>query len=123
MAIDGFYLKGLSTPYDVVLADQLADVLTGGEKGDITVEITQDEIREMERANFMKLMKDNRTFKRIMHMLNTGKPLREGPDPKGRSTNELRREMRVKSQGLFKRISSAFGLASDKKAANSNKPS
>ncbi len=123
MAIDAFYLKGLSTPYDVVLADQLADVLTGGEKADITVEITQDEIREMERANFMKLMKDKRTFKRIMHMLNTGKPLREGPDPKGRNTNELRREMRVKSQGLFKRISSTFGFASDKKAANNNKAS
>ncbi|MBL1147710.1 MAG: 3-hydroxyacyl-CoA dehydrogenase [Pseudomonadota bacterium] len=112
MAIDGFYSQGLSTPYDVVLADQLAEVLTGGKKGDQTVEMTQDEIRDLERQNFVRLIKEKRTFKRIMHMLNTNKPLREGPDPKHRSTHQLRAEMRKPS--LFKRITSPFSSAAEK---------
>ncbi len=122
MAIDGFYSSGLSTPYDVVLADQLAEILSGGPDADVTSEVTQDEIRDLERQSFMKLIKEKRTFKRIMKMVNTGKPLREGPDPKGRTTNELRKEMR--KPGLFSRITAPFRSSAKKKpkAVNENKP-
>ncbi len=124
MAIDGFYSSGLSTPYDVVLADQLAEVLSGGDDSDITVEVTQDKIREMERSNFMKLIKEKRTFNRIMHMLKTGKPLREGADEQGRTTHQLRVDMR-NTDGIFtKSIGSLFGMtaAQKKEAANKNSP-
>ena len=120
MAIDGFYSQGLSTPYDVVLADQLAEVLTGGKKGDQTVEMTQDEIRDLERQNFVRLIKEKRTYKRIMHMLNSGKPLREGPDPKHRTTHQLRAEMR--KPGLIARITAPFRSAAEKPAEFPQKP-
>jgi 3-hydroxyacyl-CoA dehydrogenase len=122
IAIDGFYLNGMSTPYDVVLADQLAEVLTGGPEGDMTQETTQDELRDLEREKFVGLIKEKRTYKRIMHMLNTNKPLREGPDPKKRTSHQLRAEMRKPS--LLARITSPFRSAADKpKAVNNNKPS
>ena len=109
----------MSTPYDVGLADQLAEVLTGGPQGDMTHETTQDELRNLEREKFVGLIKEKRTYKRIMHMLNTNKPLREGPDPKKRTSHALRAEMRKPS--LISRLTSPFRSAA-KPAANTNAP-
>ena len=78
-AVDGFYLRGLATPYDVVVSDRVARVLTGGARADIGIKLTQDYLRELERINFMALARDPRTLARIETLLKTGKPLREKP--------------------------------------------
>jgi 3-hydroxyacyl-CoA dehydrogenase len=67
---------GRATPYDVVVADALAEVLSGGAGADYTVPTKEDAITGLERAAFMKLIKTPGTIARIEHMLETGKPLR-----------------------------------------------
>ncbi|TXC70667.1 3-hydroxyacyl-CoA dehydrogenase [Sphingomonas ginsenosidivorax] len=75
MAVADFHKKGVATDYDVVVADRLAEVLTGGE-ADLVDTVTEDEVLTLERAAFMASVKDQRTQARIVHMLQTGKPLR-----------------------------------------------
>lgn len=65
MAVDGFYLKGAVTGYDVVVSDKVARVLTGGECAGPGTLVTQDYLRSLERENFMALVHDARTEKRI----------------------------------------------------------
>lgn len=77
LAVDGFYLKGQATSYDVVVMNQLARTLTGGEKADVGVKMTEDDIRQLEREAFKVLIRDSRTFARIKTILKTNKPLRE----------------------------------------------
>ncbi|MGM0422208.1 MAG: 3-hydroxyacyl-CoA dehydrogenase NAD-binding domain-containing protein [Pseudomonadota bacterium] len=79
-AVDGMYDSGKISSYAVVIADQLADVLTGGQKGDVTVELSEDDIRQLELDNFMLLTRDRRTLQRISHMLKARKPLDMTPD-------------------------------------------
>lgn len=81
MAVDGFYMRGLATTYDVVVSGRVASVLTGGDKAGPTVKLTQDYVRELERENFMALVHDPRTVARIEAIIKTGKPLREKPEP------------------------------------------
>ena len=73
--VDGFALQGKATPHDVVVSAHLAHVLSGGGK-DMTEELTEDEVLDLERAEFMKLVRTTGTLDRIEHMLTTGKPLR-----------------------------------------------
>jgi 3-hydroxyacyl-CoA dehydrogenase len=75
LAVDGFRLQGNATPHDVVVSSALAGVLGGGDT-DITREVDEDELLELERAAFMKLVRNPATIARIEHMLTTGKPLR-----------------------------------------------
>ena len=75
MAVDGFRRLGKASDYDAVIADALADVLSGGET-DITETIDEDGLMELERRAFMSLLKRPETLARIDHMLETGKPLR-----------------------------------------------
>jgi len=75
MAVNDMYDRGLVSSYAVVLADQLASVITGGKKADATIEMTEDEIRALEIESFMRLVKDQRTMHRIKHMLDKKKPL------------------------------------------------
>lgn len=75
LAVNEFAAKGMATPYDEVVADRLAWVLSGGDT-DITEETTEDRIIELERTAFMALTRDSRTLDRMSHMLNKGKPLR-----------------------------------------------
>jgi 3-hydroxyacyl-CoA dehydrogenase len=75
LAVDGFRLQGKATPHDVVVSSALAGVLGGGDT-DITREVDEDELLELERAAFMKLVRNPATIARIEHMLTTGKPLR-----------------------------------------------
>lgn len=81
MAVDGFYLKGAATSYDVVVSDKMAKVMTGGDKAGPGVLVSQDYLRQLERENFMALVHDKRTIARIEKMVKTGKPLREPPSP------------------------------------------
>ena len=50
-------------------------MLTGGDT-DPTETVGEDMLLEMERTEFMKLVREPRTQARIEHMLETGKPLR-----------------------------------------------
>ncbi len=74
-AVADFAKKGVATPYDVVAAGRLANIVTGGE-ADIIDEVSEDQLLKLERAAFMESVKDARTQARVEHMLETGKPLR-----------------------------------------------
>lgn len=124
MAVDGFYLKGQATPYDVVVSSKVGDVLTGGDKAGPGVTVSQDYLRELERKKFMELVHDPRTIARIESILKTGKPLREKPIA-GKRANDLRKEADAQSPGLFARmvknpLRRIFGKAAGKPAANDN---
>ncbi len=75
MAVHDFVTAGKATPYDVVVSDALAVVLTGGDT-DYTELLTEDDISTLERKAFIGLCKQDGTIDRIEQMLNTGKPLR-----------------------------------------------
>ncbi|MEZ0223920.1 MAG: FAD-dependent oxidoreductase [Alphaproteobacteria bacterium] len=102
MAVDGFYLKGQATPYDVVVFDKIANVMTGGDKAGPGVVITQDYLRSLEHANFMQLVHDPRTVARISHMMKTGKPLREPALKDFKRAQTIREE--AEKPGLFARL-------------------
>lgn len=122
LAVDGFYLKGAATSYDVVVSDKVAAVLTGGDAAGPGVKVSQDYLRGLEHENFMALVHDPRTIARINEMLTTGKPLREKP-VKGKKAADLRAE--ADRPGVFARMfgggkskaKKAFGAA----CANDNK--
>jgi 3-hydroxyacyl-CoA dehydrogenase len=75
LAIHGFELSGHATPHDVVVANALARLLTGGE-ADITTPIEPSALRELEREAFLGLVRMQATAARLEHMLETGRPLR-----------------------------------------------
>lgn len=70
-----FRKKGVATDYDVVVAERLANVLTGGE-ADLVDTVTEDQLLKLERQAFLAGVKDSRTQARVEQMLTTGKPLR-----------------------------------------------
>lgn len=76
MAVADLRKTGKASPYDVTVCEALAKVLTGGEKGDWTNPMKEDDILKLERDEFMKLARRPETLARIEHMLDTGKPLR-----------------------------------------------
>jgi 3-hydroxyacyl-CoA dehydrogenase len=76
MAVADLKKSGKATPYDVVVSTALARVLTGGDAGDWTHPMKEDDILKLEREEFMKLAKQEGTLQRITAMLETGKPLR-----------------------------------------------
>jgi 3-hydroxyacyl-CoA dehydrogenase len=75
MAVDGFHRLGKATDYDRVVAGELAKVLSGGDT-DVTEELSEDDMLELEREGFMRLVRNEGTMARVEHMLLTGKPLR-----------------------------------------------
>jgi 3-hydroxyacyl-CoA dehydrogenase len=75
MAVRDFELKGLVTPHDRVLVEELKQVLTGGDT-DIVDEVGEDDLTALERKAFMALIRHPGTLARVEHMLETGKPLR-----------------------------------------------
>ena len=75
IAADDFRRKGVATSYDMVVAGELAGVLSGGD-ADIIDEVTEARILELERGAFMRLIRKQGTMARIETMLTTGKPLR-----------------------------------------------
>lgn len=76
LAVADLRKSGKASPYDVIVCDALSKVLTGGDKGDWTTPLKEDDILKLEREQFMRLAKDGRTMARVEHMLDTGKPLR-----------------------------------------------
>lgn len=75
MAVGNFRASGKATAHDVVVAGALAATLTGGNT-DITREVSEQEILDLERQYFMELVHTQATRDRIAHMLATNKPLR-----------------------------------------------
>jgi 3-hydroxyacyl-CoA dehydrogenase len=75
LAVEGFLHRGVATKHDVVVADELAYVLSGGD-ADLVDALNEDQIYALERAAFIRLAKTPGTLARIEHMLMTGKPLR-----------------------------------------------
>ena len=53
---------------------ELAYVLSGGDT-DLNKEISEDQMYKLELDSFMKLIETEKTQKRIIHTLKTGKPL------------------------------------------------
>jgi 3-hydroxyacyl-CoA dehydrogenase len=76
LAVRDLARQGRATPYDVVVSQALATVLTGGEGADVTVPLKEDDLLAAERTAFMALLRTPGTVARIEHMLETGKPLR-----------------------------------------------
>ena len=75
MAVENFRKSGKATPHDEVVASALARVLTGGDT-DITQEVSEQQLLDLEYDMFMQLCKTEGTRARIAHMLNFSKPLR-----------------------------------------------
>lgn len=67
--------QGIASDYDVVLASNLAHVLTGGNIA-TAHKVSEQDILDLEREVFLKLCGMEKTVERIQHMLTTGKPLR-----------------------------------------------
>jgi 3-hydroxyacyl-CoA dehydrogenase len=75
LAVDNFRKNGKATPHDEVVSLALARVLTGGDT-DMTREMTEQDILDLEHEVFMELVNTQQTRDRIAHMLHTSKPLR-----------------------------------------------
>ncbi len=75
MAVHDFRKRGLATAHDAVVADALATVLSGG-AADAIEPVNTHKVLDLERENFMKLIRTEATLDRIEHVLETGKPLR-----------------------------------------------
>ncbi len=75
LAVDGFHRRGAATDHDLVVAEALAGVLSGGATDPVDP-VTEDQLSALERTAFMGLIKTEDTLARIEHTLATGKPLR-----------------------------------------------
>lgn len=75
LAVADLRKSGKATPYDVVVSDHLATVLSGGDK-DYKDAISEDDLLALELKEFMKLLHNEGTLARIEYMLDNGKPLR-----------------------------------------------
>jgi 3-hydroxyacyl-CoA dehydrogenase len=63
------------SPYDEILAEKVAFVMTGGDLSE-SQEVPESYVLKLEREAILELFDDERTFKRMEHMLKTGKALR-----------------------------------------------
>jgi 3-hydroxyacyl-CoA dehydrogenase len=70
-----FHRRGIATDHDLVVADALAEVLSGGDT-DIIDTVDEQTMLDLERRAFMRLVRTGPTLARIEHTLETGKPLR-----------------------------------------------
>lgn len=76
MAAEGFRRQGLATAHDLVVAEALAEILTGGPDADPTEPVSEETLLLLERQAFLRLIRTEATLARIEHTLATGKPLR-----------------------------------------------
>ena len=76
LAVGDFVRQGKATAYDRVVAEGLADVLTGGPAADQTIVTTEDKVSELERKTITRLLRHPETLARMEYTLANGKPLR-----------------------------------------------
>ncbi len=65
---------GQITDHEVLIANELANILAGGDGP--PHDATEEDILALEREAFLKLIRTRKTQERMAHMLKTGKPLR-----------------------------------------------
>ena len=75
LAIGDLARAGKTAPHDVIVADALARVLTGGD-ADLIDEVAEDDLLALEREAALSLLRTEGTRARIEHMLRNGRPLR-----------------------------------------------
>jgi 3-hydroxyacyl-CoA dehydrogenase len=75
VALYGFQLGGFASEHDAVIAEHVANILTGGDRAPGT-KITEQDVLDLEREAFLSLIGTEKSQQRIQHMLTTGKPLR-----------------------------------------------
>lgn len=75
-AVRDLRAKGVATPHDEVVAEALAEILSGGAEADIAEPTPADHVLALERTAFMRLVRTEPTLERMEHTLMTGKPLR-----------------------------------------------
>ena len=75
LAAEAFQRRGIATPHDVMVAGALARVLSGGD-ADLIDTVTEQQMLDLEREAFLRLVRTGPTLARIEHTLETGKPLR-----------------------------------------------
>jgi 3-hydroxyacyl-CoA dehydrogenase len=75
LAVEGFRRLGKATAHDAVVAQHLAEVLTGGDS-DAREGVSEAKLLELERRALMALIRTPATLARMEHMLETGRPLR-----------------------------------------------
>jgi 3-hydroxyacyl-CoA dehydrogenase len=75
MAAEGFARRGIATEHDLVVAGELASVLSGGE-ADLLDTLDEAAILERERDSFMRLVRTEATLDRFESVLETGRPVR-----------------------------------------------
>lgn len=76
MAVNDMHTGGKATDYDLVVSSAVGRVLSGGEKGDWTQPMNEQDILDLEYQEFVTLVQNDGTKARVEHMLKTGKPLR-----------------------------------------------
>ncbi len=75
MAAESFHRRGIATKHDLVVAGALAEVLSG-DGADITKPVGESRLLELERTQFMRLVRHPATLARVESVLETGKPVR-----------------------------------------------
>jgi len=76
LAVDVFVAQGKATAYDRIVAEGLAEVLTGGTDADVTVVTPENKITQLERKAITRLLRQPATLARMEYTLEHGKPLR-----------------------------------------------
>ncbi|KKO52672.1 3-hydroxyacyl-CoA dehydrogenase/enoyl-CoA hydratase family protein [Paenibacillus sp. DMB20] len=71
----GLKQSGYISDHDFLIANKLANILTGGDVPAGTV-VTEQYLLDLEREAFLSLLGEVKTQQRMQHMLATGKPLR-----------------------------------------------
>jgi len=64
-----------ASPYDKVLAGKVGEIMTGGDLSE-PQEVPESYVLKLEREAILECFRDERTHKRMEHMLKSGKPLR-----------------------------------------------
>ncbi len=67
-AAEAFHKRGIATDHDLVVADALAEVLSGGDT-DIIDTVDEQTMLDLERRAFMRLVRTGPTLARIEHTL------------------------------------------------------
>lgn len=74
-ALYGMRHGNFVSDYDVHVSKKVAYIISGGDCPEGTW-VSEQEILDLEKEAFLSLLGESKTLDRIMHMLNTGKPLR-----------------------------------------------
>ncbi len=75
-SVKGFLKSGKISEHDAFIAEKLAFVLTGGDKGGIMKPVDEQYLLDIEREAFVSLGGEPKTRARIEYMLKRGRPLR-----------------------------------------------